>query len=103
MNFDSSCYQNNSNTHCLFSSLSKPNDNIDFKQKRVFAYQSSFPPGDAIYSDEKERVRSRKLEHVDVIMIFNIKKSALSKHVLDFDLINRAGKCPNIKVGFTCI
>ena len=30
-------------------------------------------------------VRTRKPEHVDAVEIFNIKKSAPSQHVVDFD------------------
>ena len=32
-----------------------------------------------------EVFKSRKREHVDAIKTFNMKKSALSQHVMDFD------------------
>ena len=40
----------------------------------------------AVYVGETGRsVRTRKREHADAVKTFNIKKPALSQHVMDFD------------------
>ena len=41
-----------------------------------------------VYVDETGySVRTRKRNHVDVVKIFNIRKSVLSQHVVNFDHI----------------
>ena len=72
--------------HTLSSSFRRPKDAIDFEQKRGLVYQISCRDCNAVYVGETGRsVRTRKREHADAVKIFNIKKSALSLHVVDFD------------------
>ena len=65
---------------CLdFLMFSKPKDNINFAQKRGLVYRMFSQDCNVVYVDETGHdVRTRKWNHVDVIKIFNIRKSALS-------------------------
>ena len=63
----------------------KPKD-VNFEQKRGLVYQISCRDCNAVFVGETGRsVGTRKREHVDAIKTFNIKKSALSQHGMDFD------------------
>ena len=64
----------------------KPKDAINFEQKRGLVYQISCRDCNAVYVGETGRsVRTRKREHADAVKTFNIKRSALSPHVMNFD------------------
>ena len=70
----------------LSSLFRKPKDAINFEQKRGLVYQISCRNCNAVYVGETGRsVRTRKREPADAVKTFNIKKSALSQHVMDFD------------------
>ena len=72
--------------HYTLSSLFRKLKDIYFEQKRGLVYQISCRDCNAVYAGETGRsVRTRKREHADVVKTFNTKKSALSKHVMDFD------------------
>ena len=72
--------------HTLSLLFRKSKDAIDFEQKRGLVYQISCRDCNAVYVGETGRsVRTRKREHADAVKTLNIKKSALSQHVVDFD------------------
>ena len=72
--------------HTLSSLFRKPKDALNFQQKRGLVYQVSCQDCNAVYVGETERsIRTSKREHADAVKTFNIKKSALSQHVMDFD------------------
>ena len=72
--------------HLTLSSLfPEPKDVINFEQKRGLVYQITFWDCNVVNVGETERsVRTIKREHADAIKALNIKKSALSRYVMDF-------------------
>ena len=72
--------------HTLSSLFRKPKDAINFEQKRGLVYEISCWDCNAVYvGDTGRSVRIRKREHADAVKTSNIKKSALSQHVMHFD------------------
>ena len=72
--------------HTLSSLFRKPKDAINFEQKCGLVNQISCRDCNAVCVGERGRsVRTRKREHADAVKTFNIKKSALSQHVMDLD------------------
>ena len=66
--------------------LLKPKDVINFEQKCGLVYRISCQDCNVVYVGETRRsVKTRKRKHVDLAKTFNIKKSALRQHVMDFD------------------
>ena len=72
--------------HTLSSLFCKPKDAINFEQKRGLVFQISCRDCNAVYVGETGRsVRTRQREHADAVKTFNTEKSALSRHVMDFN------------------
>ena len=72
--------------HTLSSLFRKHKDAVNFEQKRGLVYQISCRDCNAVYVGETGcSVGTRKREHVEAVKTFNIKKSALSQHTMDFD------------------
>ena len=62
------------------------NKSLMYQKLGGLVYQISCRDCNAVHVGQTGRsVRTRKREHVDAVKTFNIKKSALSQHVLNFD------------------
>ena len=70
----------------LPSAFSKPKDRIVEFEKSELAYENLCHDSDAVYDGEAGRsLTTRKREHFDAVKKMDVKKSALFRHIVDFD------------------